>query len=42
LYNFTKYNKKGEEMSYGIILASGFITTLAFIGLVYYYMAKSA
>jgi len=42
LYNFTKYNKKGEEMDFGIILASGFITTFAFIILVYYYMMKAA
>jgi len=42
LYNFTKYNKKGEEMSFGIIIASGFITTFAFIALVYYYMVKAA
>ena len=29
-------------MDYGLILASGFITTFAFIALVYYYMMKVA
>jgi len=42
LYNFTITNKKGEEMSFGLIIASGFITTIAFIILVYYFMAKAA
>jgi hypothetical protein len=29
-------------MDFGLIIASGFITTLAFIALVYYYMMKAA
>jgi len=41
LYNFTISNKKGEEMNFGLIIASGFVTTIAFIALVYYFMMKA-
>jgi len=35
LYNFTIKYQKGEEMDYTLIIISGFVTTLAFIGLIY-------
>jgi len=41
LYNFTIFQKKGEKMGFGTILAASFITTFAFIGLVYYFMMNA-
>jgi hypothetical protein len=42
LYNFTITNKKGEEMGFGLIEVSAFITAIAFVGLVYYFFHWSA